>query len=304
MNMGRLAAPMRLAPVLVPVLLLAGCAAPSAPAEADVVASFYPIEHLARRLAEPDLSVAVVVPPGVEPHDYEPSPGDLARIVEARLVLLQGASFEAWLENARAHAPDTRFATVGVVPDEHAQEAGHDEAEEDHPEDPHVWLDPVLYAEMARAVAKEIGQTFPAQADNVSARLPALLASLDALHGEWTRGLAACEKRVVVTNHDAFGYMAERYNFTTLSVSGLEPEAEPTPQAMQRVIEEMRRHDLRVIYFEELASPAVAQAIAREANATVRVLSPLEGPSDDAGATYESRMRENLEALREGMRCQ
>ncbi len=264
--------------------------------------SFYPIEFLTRQIVQDDVTVGVVVKPGTEPHEYEPTAGDMERLAEADLVLLQGMKFEAWASAARNQAGETVFVTVtdGI----HAQ-ANPDAAETDElPLDPHTWLDPVLYAAMARNTENALVQAFPERASAFHDRADALVARLNALDAEWQAGLAHCEVRAIVTNHAAFGYMASRYDFEMISISGLSPEEEPSPQTMQRVVDEIRERGIKVVFFEDLVSPAVAEAVAREADAETMVLSPIEGiPNNEAGEDYFSRMAENLEALRIGMRC-
>lgn len=283
-------------------LPLAGCAGPADEAQPDVVASFYPLEFLARSIGEPEVRVGVVVPAGVEPHDYEPTPGDLARILDAKLVLLQGAAFEGWIQTASEKQHAARFVTVtddATLLDNPDPEEAHEE-----PKDPHVWLDPSLYARTAQRVADELSVTFPEHRARFEARRDALVANLTALDAELEAGLSDCDVRVVVTNHAAFQYLAARYNLTMIAISGLEPEAEPTPQTLQDVIEQVRAHNITIVYFEELVSPAVAEAVAREAGAQTRVLSPIEGIApDEPDATYLTKMRDNLAALREGLRC-
>lgn len=283
--------------LLVPVVLLAaaaGCAQPATGGERpDVMASFYPIEFLARAIGGPDVSVGVIVPPGVEPHDYEPTPGDVARIADAKVVLLQGAGFEAWIGTVREHAPGARFVAVtdGI---------------EGVSGDPHAWLDPTLFARMARNVEAALDASFPGHEAAFRRRAENLTADLAQLDRDFAAGLADCDVRVVVTSHAAFGYLAQRYNFTMIAISGLDPEGEPTPEAMRSVVDEVRRQNVTVVFFEDLVSPAVAEAVAREAHAQTRVLSPIEGilPDEAAqGATYLTKMRDDLAALREGMRC-
>lgn len=290
-----------LLPTALIALLLAGCVADDEEAP-DVLASFYPLEFLAREIAGDALSVGVVAQPGAEPHDYEPTPNDMKRVAGARLVLLQGAGFESWITTVREQAPDARvaLATDGLP----LRDNDDPEEAAELPKDPHTWLDPILYAQMARNVQGALNATWPEHAAAFAPRADALVAELHRLHAELEQGLAECEVRVVVTNHDAFGYLGARYNFTLIPILGLDPESEPDPQTLARVAEEARRHNVTVVYFEELASPRVAEALANEIGARTRVLSPVEGiHPDEPGETYLTKMRGNLAALREGMRC-
>lgn len=297
---------MRLVPSFLLVgILLSGCATlPAGSDHPQVMASFYPIEFLARQIGGPDVTVGVVVKPGTEPHDYEPTPGDFAKLADAKLVLLQGASFESWIDRARREAPGANFT---VVTEGLSLHANPDTAESSTlPQDPHTWLDPVLYAEMANNTEAALATHFPEHAAAFHARAAALRANLTQLHREFAAGLAHCDVPFVVTNHAAFAYLGQRYNFTMIAISGLDPESEPTPQTLQNVVDEVKAHNVTVVFFEDLVSPKVADAVAKEAGARTRVLSPIEGiPPEDAarGVDYMSRMRDDLVALRDGMRC-
>ena len=296
--------------LLVPALL-AGCTGGEAE-RADVVATFYPLAFLAQRIGGSDVTVATAVPAGVEPHDWEPSPRDVTRIAGARVVLSQGAGFEPWLgsilSNLGARAPTLVETTRGLElrEGEAHEEEGHEgeaatEETEAEAQDPHTWLDPALFSRQSEAVEAALAAAWPEHADAFRERAAALRADLAALHQEFERGLATCEARVVVANHDAYGYLEARYAFEVESVSGLSPEAEPSAQDLQRVVEVARAHNLTIVFFEELASPGVVEVIAREVGAQTRVLSPVEGAPEEGD--YLSRQRENLANLREAMRC-
>jgi zinc transport system substrate-binding protein len=244
------------------------------------------------------------VPAGVEPHDYEPTPNDVKRAQGAKLLLMQGADFEEWIGTVTEGASvRVVTATSGLALRENPDE----EERGDAPQDPHTWLDPLLYANMSRTVEAALVETFPERAEAFRARGEALRANLTQLDADLAAGLATCESRVIVTAHAAFGYLAARYNLTMIPLTGLDPEAEPTAEALRDAVDAARAHNVTTIYFEELVSPAVANAVAREVGATTRVLSPVEGIAPDEaaeGASYLTRMRENLANLREGLRCQ
>lgn len=276
-----------LAVALLLVLPLAGCASPAS-ARVDVLASFYPLAYLASAIGGGNVTVGTLVPPGVEPHDYEPTTSDLVRVSDAKLLVVEGAGFEAWIANARAQAKSTAIvtATDGV------NLTGGD---------PHAWLDPVLFAREARNVEAGMAAAFPQHAAAFHARADALVANLTRLNADYRAGLADCSTPFVITNHDAFGYLARAYNFTHVGITGLSPDAEPDPQTVREVVDQAKAHNVTIVFFEELVSPRVAEVIAREAGAQTRVLSPLESARE--GADYESVMRENLASLREAMRC-
>ncbi len=172
--------------------------------------------------------------------------------------------------------------------------------------DPHTWLDPVAFASQTRVIKDALATRYPEHAATFESNLEALLVDLDAVDQAYARGLALCETRVIVTSHDAFAHLAARYGFDVLAIAGLSPEAEPDARTVARVAEAARAHDVRIVFFEDLVDPRVADVLADEIGAETRLLSPIEGLSPSAqarGADYVSVMGENLANLREAMRC-
>lgn len=255
------------------------------PTRNDVVAAFYPLAYAAEQVGGPDVHVTNLTPAGAEPHDLELSPDDVAAVKRAGLVLLMGHGFQPQLERA---ARDANGKSLLLL-----DSPGVDR----HGNDPHVWLDPLRYALLVRAIGKAL-HAGPA-ADRLVARL-------HALDRRYRAGLAHCVRREIVTSHAAFGYLAQRYRLRQISVEGLSPEAEPAPHRLARVIARVRASGATTVFAEPLASPRVARTVSRESDATVAVLDPLEGLTPRAlagGAGYFTVMRANLAALRRGLNC-
>jgi zinc transport system substrate-binding protein len=172
--------------------------------------------------------------------------------------------------------------------------------------DPHVWLDPLLMADAVDHIAEALTQVAPADADDFRARARAYRAELMTLHSDYERGLATCQRREIITTHEAFGWLAKRYDLLQLGIAGVLPEAEPDPRRLAELAELVRRDGVTTIFTETLVSPAVADTLARETGVRTAVLNPLEGLTEDEiahGATYVSVMRDNLAILREGLGC-
>jgi zinc transport system substrate-binding protein len=250
-----------------------------------VVASFYPLAFAAEQVGGEAVSVENLTPPGAEPHDLEVSPSDVSKIKSADLVLLLGHGFQPQLEDAAGSGPD-----VVALLDTPALDL--------HPDgDPHVWLDPIRYLKIVERLGAVLRR--PAAASR-------LLARLSKLDREYRRGLADCARRDIVTSHEAFSYLAERYGLHQIAVTGLNPEAEPTPQALQETVDVVRASHATTVYFERLVSPRLAETVAREAGTKTAVLDPIEGLTDTErkqGADYFTVMRANLHALRTGLGC-
>jgi zinc transport system substrate-binding protein len=277
---------MRLRIILIlPVVSLLTACGPSVQAGPDtVVASFYPLAFAAQEIAPGD-PVENLTPPGAEPHDLELSPIDAAAVRDARLVLLLGHGFQPQLEDAAGDGDNVLqlldTAGLDLLPNG----------------DPHVWLDPLRYANIVERIGQALG------AENAASSLIARLQDLDA---EYREGLANCERREIVTSHEAFAYLAERYGLEQVPITGLSPEAEPQPADLARVVQLVEERGVTTIYYETLVSPRIAETVARETGAQVAVLDPIEGltPAEIAkGEDYFTRMRSNLRALEEGLGC-
>jgi zinc transport system substrate-binding protein len=269
------------------VLVCVGCggAASSANGRESVVASFYPLAFGAQEVGGDRVDVKNLTPAGAEPHDLEVSPRDVAELQDAQLVLLLGHGFQPQLEDAAGNSHNVLrlLDTPGL---------------DLHPNnDPHVWLDPVRFAKIVARIGQALGHK--AAADR-------LIAQLHALDQEYRRGLANCERHDIVTSHEAFAYLAERYSLQQIPVTGLTPEAEPQPGDLAHVVELARERGVTTIYFETLVSPRIAETVARETGAKTAVLDPIEGLTEDEvarGENYFTRMRANLRALEEGLGC-
>lgn len=251
-----------------------------------VVASFHPLAELARRVGGDAVTVTDLTPPGTEPHDLELSPRQLDQLADADVVLHAGPAFQP----AVARAVDR---VDGDVVDVLAAVDPQGDGEDGDKADPHFWLDPRRMGAAAEVVAEAIG---------ADSGLSALQRELGTLDAEIEAGLARCRSRILVTAHDAFGAFAARYGLEAQPITGLAPEAEPDPKHLDRLATLVRDRGVETVFTEELVSPKVAEALAREAGVGTAVLDTLEGPGAK-GSTYESRMRANLAALRTGLGC-
>jgi zinc transport system substrate-binding protein len=283
---------LRLAAVAAALVLVAGCGGTSsaAPGQRSVVAAFYPIAYAAEQIGGDTVHVDNLTPAGAEPHDIELSPRDVTRIREADFVFYLDRGFQPALERAVDGASGTVVDLLQGIPLRPA-------AAGEHGLDPHVWLDPILYARMARRIGQVLGR--PAQARAFAQRL----AELDV---EFRRGLADCKRREIVTSHAAFGYLAARYGLVQIPITGLSPQAEPSPRKLQKVVQDVRAHGATTVFFETLVSPDLARTVARETGARTAVLDPIEGLTKDelaAGENYFSIMRKNLRTLRQALGC-
>jgi zinc transport system substrate-binding protein len=283
---------------------LTGCAASAADdGRLQVTAGFYPLVWVSERVGGEQVDVTGLTDPGVEPHDIEPTFARTVALARADLVVvehgLQPAIDEAVAQNAEGRVLDV----TDVVHLNHADEA---DSHEHGAADPHFWLDPLLLADVADAVAADLAELDPPNAASYASNATALRADLESLDTEFVAGLADCERHVVVSSHDAFGYWG-RYGIEVAPVAGLTPDAEPTPAGLARLQELIREEGITTVFSERLASPKLTDALARDLGLRTAVLDPIEGlAGDDAAARsddYLSLMRANLTALEEANGC-
>lgn len=267
----------RIVLIIVGVALVAtGCGSSSAGGKPTLVAAFYPLAYAAERVAGTRYAIDDLTPPGVEPHDLELSPRTVARIETANVVLYLGHGFQPAVEKAARAGSGTRHDLLAGLAL--------------HGSDPHVWLDPVLFAHVVRRIAVALhGDATP------------LLADLRRLDSAYRRGLQNCARREIVTSHSAFGYLAERYGLRQVAITGITPESEPSPRRVADVIRTVRRTHATTVFFERLLSPRLAKTVARNAGAGTAVLDPIE--AEEHGQTYLTLMRRNLTELRRALGC-
>ncbi len=280
----------------------------------DVVASFYPMQYLAEQIGGDHVSVSNLTEPGQEPHDLEISAKQTAQLQEADAVLylkdLQPAVDDAVGQSEIKTKIDA--ATLTSLEDHgstgHAHEGEEEPAEEEeHAEeegglDPHVWLDPVKYAELAEGVGKAFEKADPDNAADYKKNTEALTKKLGDLDTEFKDGLKNTESKVFFTNHSAFSYLAERYGLTQEAISGLDPESEPSPARVKELQEEAKADGVTTVFYETLVSDKTAKTLAKDAGLKTDVLDPLEGITDKSkGDDYIAVMQSNLAALEKAL---
>ena len=290
-------------------LVLAGCSSSESESSGlKVIAAFYPLEFVAKTIGGDLISVENMTPPGVEPHDLELTPKQITTLDDADL-LLYVAGFQPALEEAATQSAPANSLDVMAINGLNllgATEDGHNHGEEAHSDeemlsDPHVWLDPERLIVVAKAVAAKLSEVDPDNSETYATNLTAFVEQLEGLDADFTSGLASCERRLIVTSHAAFGYLADAYNLEQEAISGLSPESEPTPKRLNEIGKEAKADGTTTIFFETLASPKVAQTLADDLNISAAVLDPIEGIGE--GQTYFSIMESNLAALRKALNC-
>lgn len=272
----------------------------------DVVASFYPMAFLAERIGGKYVNVTSLTEPGQEPHDLEISAQQTARLQESDAVLyLKGLQPSVDDAVAQSELKTKIDAAALTSMEKHGNEVGGHAAEHDGHEDeelsgkdPHIWLDPVKYAEVAKGVGAAFEKADPDHASTYKTNTEALVEKLGALDDQFVNGLRNTRTKVFITTHAAFGYLAERYGLTEEAISGLDPESEPSA-ARVKDLEKMAKADgVTTVFYETLVSDKTAKTIAADANLKTDVLDPIEGITEKSrGNDYFSVQEANLKAL-------
>lgn len=269
-------------------------ASPSDETSVTAIASHYPVEFLVRQIGGDAVAVETLTAPGAEPHDVELTPQQVASLQDSDTVFYI-SGYQPAVDDAVGGASNT------VV--DLSEGLALREADEQSGTDPHIWLDPTLMSAMAVTVAETLTAADPDNAATFQANAESLQEELATLDEQWSAGTATCESRTMVVNHEAFGYLADRYGFDQKGISGLSPENEPSAEAIAELTEFVRNNNVSTVYTETLVDPAVAETIAAETGASTAVLDPIEGLAADSDGDYLSIMTDNLDTLRTGQTC-
>jgi zinc transport system substrate-binding protein len=286
-----------------------------------VVATLFPLYDFARNVAGMRAEVTLLLPPGAEPHGFEPKPADIVRLNKGDVFLYTSPDMEPWaadiikgLQNKKLEVVDTSQGVILRREHEkkdhrHDSRDGHRDGRHDRSgaADPHIWLDFANAVKMVENIRDGLAKTDPAGKDVYEKNAVSYIEQLKALDERFRKGLQTCEKKVLVNGgHFAFDYMAKRYGFHYVSVYGVSPDAEPTAATLVKLTRLIRENHLGYLFHEELINPRVAETLARETGATLLKLHPagnLAKEQFDRGETFITLMDKNLENLQTGLKC-
>ncbi len=266
-----------------------------------IIASIFPLAEIAQEIGGEEAEVRLLLPPGADPHSWEPTPKDILNLKKADLLLAVGGGLEPWLEDILAglKAQDLKILLA-------AGEKGHHH-EHLHGRDPHVWLDFLKDAELSLLLAETLAKIYPQKASYFRKRGQIAAQKFKKLHQTFAQTLQTCRFRVVpLAGHDAFRAWEKNYHLEFVTLAGQSPEAEPTPQALKKIIFLLRRLGLKAIYYDEPQALRFAKIIARESGAKVYFLTPgasLTKEELEEKISFFSLMERNLKNLSLGLEC-
>jgi len=306
--------------ILIAAIILSGCQTRSAASgKMQVAASFYPLYFFATQIGGDKADVINITPAGTEPHDYEPTAQDMAKIENSRIFIFNGRGLESWTDNIEKNIDPNKTLMVGASMGMD-QVCGIDtklyplpltEKQKENicqkQTDPHIWIAPFMATNIVQNILDGFVKADPANAEYYQANAAALKNKLIALDSEYQNGLANCQLKTFITSHNAFGYLAQAYGLRQIAIAGLSPDAEPSPAQLIDVAKTAKVENIKYIFFESLASPKLSQTIATEIGAQTLVLDPIEGLTKDeivAGQNYFTIEENNLKNLQIALQCQ
>ncbi|OXM82541.1 metal ABC transporter substrate-binding protein [Paenibacillus rigui] len=278
-----------------------------------VVATFYPMVEFSKQVGGAYAEVIGLIPPGVEPHDWEPSAKDMIQLKEADVFVYNGM-VEGWAEKALNSVPNEKRTVVeaskGIelmqgLPEEEEEEGhAHHESSEESIMDPHVWLDPALAQKEVASIQAAFEKADPAHKEAYKKNAEAYITQLKQLDESFRTELKQVKRKEFVTQHAAFGYLAKQYGLTQIPIAGLSPEQEPSPEKMADIVNFAKEKQVRTIFFETLVDPKVANTIAKEIGAKTDVLNPIEGLTEEdkqKNLDYIGIMKNNLASMKKAL---
>lgn len=275
----------------------------------NIVASFYPLAYIASSVGGSYVSVENLLPSGGEPHDFEPSSRDIALLGEKELLIFNGGHLEPWIDkwaHGGHQGPHTELPRALNMVEELAKRQVP-LIERNGVTDPHIWLDPLLFKQEVEIIRDALVAIDPVHEDEYRANAERLMGSLDLLDQHFREDLQECKKQDIIVSHDAFRYLARRYNFSTIPIAGISPDEEPSPKDLVKIADLARSKNIGYIFFETNISSKLSETIAREVGAQTLVLNPLESLTVyeiQSGEDYASVMHKNSSNLHKALLCQ
>jgi zinc transport system substrate-binding protein len=270
-----------------------------------VSVSTYLLYEISHAVAGDTLDIHPIIPPGSDAHMFSPNPKQVAEISNAALFIYNGAGFETWAESLK----NTLSKTTSVMDMSTYVSLLKEEAAGEHHRgayDPHYWLDIDKMIKMTKTIDTALSKLSPANTTLYHRNAALYIAKLEKLKVDYAAGLKECKNRTLISNHDAFGYLAHANNLDNISVIGLSSDEQPSAKVIADIIALVKEHGIKTIFFEAFINDNVAQTIAQESGAQAESLQPLENISEDelkSHQTYESIMRDNLAKLTQAMEC-
>lgn len=292
----------------------------------NIVTSFFPNYDMVKKIAEDKVNIVNLTQTG-DAHTFEPKIQDMEKIYDADLLIINGANFEPWVDKVLEGKSDLNILDLSEnlellkISDLHSHEEEHNHEDEEHEEeheedneeetndhdghnhgeyDPHTWLSPKLYAKMLEKTKNKLVELDPENKEIFNKNYENAAKEVDNLVKEFDSQLSKYSGKVIVTPHEAFNYMLHEYDIEQLAIEGINSVNEPNASKMKEIVDEMKHHEVKVVFYEYKKSDKIAKAIANEIGGNVKEITTLEVISDEDlknGEDYISLMKMNLKNI-------
>jgi len=301
---------------LIATLIMFGCSRgksesfPKDNGKINVATSFYIMNDFASKIGGEKINLINLVPSGMEPHDFEPKTRDITRLKAADVFIYNGAGMEGWVDKVLESADNKDLIVVEAskeikLLDGNSTNADKKDTAHELQNDPHVWLNPQNAVIQLSAIKDAFIKADPKNKSYYEQNFETYKSKFNELDKDFKSEVASFKKKDIVVAHAAFGYLCDAYGLKQVAIEGLNAESEPTAARMAEISKYAKDNNVKVIFFEELVSPKVAETIAKEAGAETDMLNPVEGISEEDKSKdkeYISIMKDNLEALKKALK--
>lgn len=273
-----------------------------------VTLSTFILFDIAKHIAEDSLELVKIMPSGVDIHAFEPSPKIMAKVEKSNLLIYNGAGLEPWL--ASFNFKGKAISIANYIKLKHLADTGHDEhgAGCSHSEfDPHFWLDIDNMKKATDIITYEFITLEPKNKLLYLKNRDLYINMLENIHVLYRKKLTVCKGDTIITNHNAFSYLSDKYGFKISSLKGFSPDSSPSPKDMIRILKDINKSGVSVIFFESFSSSKSMRTLAEQANVTIDSLHTLGNITKEdveMKATYETIMLQNLYKLSKVLECQ
>ncbi|MDA7818338.1 metal ABC transporter substrate-binding protein [Sulfurimonas sp.] len=289
----------------------------SATSKPKVSLSTFALYDIAKHIAQDEIEISMILPLGVDTHSYEPTPKQLTKLYKSDLLVFNGASLEPWTKGFDFKNTTLDISLhVDLLEIAEDEEEGHEEheghgheghkCEAAHGVDPHYWLDIPNMIKATYKITLELMKLSPKNESIFAKNRDEYVSELKKLDKLYKEKLSTCRLKTIVVNHNAFGYLSKNYGFEVEALSGLSPEAQPSPKTMVDLIKHVNEHSVKTIFFESFVSDKAIKSIAIDANVKVDVLQPLGNITANEAQknlTYNDIMIDNLKKISQALEC-
>ncbi len=279
------------------------------PSKLQVYTSFYGVYDFVSKIGGDKIQVYNIVPTGTEPHNWEPTSGDMMNLSKGDILFFNGAGMENWVDKVKAAVENENLKYIKLSEGIELIKSRHSHGDSDgdldfDSVDPHIWLNPINAKKEAETIKNALSAADPSNAEYYNKNYEDFSKKADELDADFRNMTARAENKTIVVAHEAYGYLCEAYGIEQIAIEGLSADSEPSPAKMAEISKFIKDNDVRYIFFERLLSAKAAEVISEETGAELLVLNPFEGLTQEeinAGADYFSVMRENFENIKKAI---